>query len=85
MFIKASDISHCGVERVQHLDRCHRVLNDFYDKVSQNSLLRSLPISPLCDREKHADAAKSQMGFINFVAKPLFDELVAVDIGGLVE
>lgn len=25
------------------------------------------------------------MGFINFVAKPLFDELAAVDIGGLVE
>ena len=47
--------------------------------------LRSLPISPLCDREKHADAPKSQMGFINFVAKPLFDELAAIDIGGLVE
>ncbi|XP_026192228.1 uncharacterized protein LOC34621057 [Cyclospora cayetanensis] len=84
MFIKASDISHCGVEWGQHFEWCQRVLNEFYDQGDEERL-RCLPISPLCDREKHGDAAKSQMGFINFVAKPLFDELAAVDISGTVE
>ncbi|CDJ59771.1 3',5'-cyclic nucleotide phosphodiesterase, putative, partial [Eimeria maxima] len=84
MIIKAADISHCGVEWGEHFEWCQRVLNEFYNQGDEERL-RSLPISPLCDRDKHADAPKSQMGFINFVAKPLFDELAAVDIGGAVE
>lgn len=48
-------------------------------------LARRLPISPLCDREKHGEVAKSQFGFMNFVAIPLFEELVAVDQAGNVE
>ncbi|KAL8445456.1 hypothetical protein Emed_005599 [Eimeria media] len=84
MFIKAADISHCGVEWSQHFDWCQRVLTEFYDQGDEERL-RSLPVSPLCDREKHGDAAKSQMSFINFVAKPLFEELAAVDLAGLVE
>lgn len=33
IFIKAADISHCGVEWKQHFSWCQRVLCEFYDQV----------------------------------------------------
>lgn len=48
-----------------------------------------LPVSPLCDRSTHADFAKSQKGFIEFVVQPLImqmeelanGEMIAVECG----
>lgn len=42
------------------------------------------PMSPLCDRSKHLEFAKSQRGFIEFVVQPLFKEVEEVDPSGLV-
>lgn len=38
-----------------------------------------MPISPLCDPEKHADMAKSQNGFLEFVVKPLLKEIEEIE------
>ncbi|PHJ25195.1 3 5 -cyclic nucleotide phosphodiesterase domain-containing protein [Cystoisospora suis] len=84
MIMKCADISHCGVDWSQHFQWCQRLSVEFYDQ-GDEELARRLPISPLCDREKHGEVAKSQFGFMNFVAIPLFEELVAVDQTGNVE
>ncbi|CBZ54356.1 putative cAMP phosphodiesterase [Neospora caninum Liverpool] len=44
----------------------------------------NMPLSPLCDREKHADMAKSQGGFLEFVVKPLIKEIEEIDPFGRV-
>lgn len=38
-----------------------------------------MPISPLCDPDKHADMAKSQNGFLEFVVKPLLKEIEEIE------
>lgn len=48
------------------------------------SCAQGLPLSPLCDKEKHGDMAKSQAGFLEFVVKPLLKEIEEIDPFGRV-
>lgn len=38
-----------------------------------------MQVSPLCDKQKHADMAKSQNGFLEFVVKPLLKEIEEIE------
>ncbi|PFH34627.1 3'5'-cyclic nucleotide phosphodiesterase domain-containing protein [Besnoitia besnoiti] len=84
MIMKCADLAHCGVAWAQHFQWCQRLSVEFYDQ-GEEEVVRHLPMSPLCDREKHAEIAKSQLGFMNFVAVPLFEEISAVDSSGNIE
>ncbi|CBZ52450.1 hypothetical protein NCLIV_022390 [Neospora caninum Liverpool] len=84
MIMKCADLAHCSVSWSQHFQWCQRLSVEFYDQ-GDEEMARHLPMSPLCDREKHSEVAKSQLGFMNFVAVPLFEELSAVDNTGNIE
>eukprot|EP01054_Gregarina_sp_Poly1_P000821 Gregarina_sp_Poly_1__820@NODE_1197_length_4807_cov_58_931435_g822_i0_p1_GENE_NODE_1197_length_4807_cov_58_931435_g822_i0NODE_1197_length_4807_cov_58_931435_g822_i0_p1_ORF_typecomplete_len769_score93_80PDEase_I/PF00233_19/6_5e71NAD4L/PF06235_11/0_15YopE/PF03545_13/0_17MKLP1_Arf_bdg/PF16540_5/33MKLP1_Arf_bdg/PF16540_5/22_NODE_1197_length_4807_cov_58_931435_g822_i018544160 len=77
--IKVGDLSASACSWIVHKDWCFRVVEEFYQQGAEEQEL-GLPISPLCDRLKHAqEFAKSQAGFIEFVTAPLFSELRAFD------
>eukprot|EP01053_Blabericola_migrator_P000171 Blabericola_migrator_1__170@NODE_1044_length_5617_cov_59_730991_g269_i1_p2_GENE_NODE_1044_length_5617_cov_59_730991_g269_i1NODE_1044_length_5617_cov_59_730991_g269_i1_p2_ORF_typecomplete_len393_score55_02PDEase_I/PF00233_19/8_9e42HemS/PF05171_12/0_2_NODE_1044_length_5617_cov_59_730991_g269_i11001278 len=79
MCIKVGDLASSACTWIVHRDWCFRVVEEFYRQGGEEKEL-GLPISPLCDRLKHAtEFAKSQVGFIEFVTLPLFAELRAFD------
>ncbi|KEP64788.1 UNVERIFIED_CONTAM: 3'5'-cyclic nucleotide phosphodiesterase domain-containing protein [Hammondia hammondi] len=84
IIMKCADLSHCSVPWVQHFQWCQRLSVEFYDQ-GDEEVARHLPMSPLCDREKHSEVAKSQLGFMSFVAVPLFEELASIDGTGNIE
>ncbi|KFH07042.1 3'5'-cyclic nucleotide phosphodiesterase domain-containing protein [Toxoplasma gondii VAND] len=84
IIMKCADLSHCSVPWSQHFQWCQRLSVEFYDQ-GDEEVARHLPMSPLCDREKHSEVAKSQLGFMSFVAVPLFEELMAIDGTGNIE
>ncbi|CAD2104285.1 3',5'-cyclic nucleotide phosphodiesterase, putative [Plasmodium vinckei brucechwatti] len=78
MIIKSADISHGAVKWKEHYKWCQRVLCEFYFQ-GDEELNNKLPISPLCDREKHNEVGQSQIAFLKFVVMPLFEELSYID------
>lgn len=74
LIIKCADISNPA----KHIDIARlwaeRVCEEFYSQGDKERAL-GLSISPLCDRSKPA-MAKSQIGFIQYICKPLFEALV---------
>ncbi|KAJ1605745.1 cGMP phosphodiesterase A4 [Cryptosporidium canis] len=78
--LKAADIGHGTLKWTQHYKWCRSVVEEFFLQGDEEKAL-SLPISPICDRES-TDVPKSQVGFLNFVCLPLFQELCYVDVEG---
>ncbi|OEH75586.1 3 5 -cyclic nucleotide phosphodiesterase domain-containing protein [Cyclospora cayetanensis] len=78
MCVKVADIGHSSVPWSQHFQWSCRVVEEFYQQGNEETS-RGLPISPLCDPEKHADMAKSQNGFLEFVVKPLLKEIEEIE------
>ncbi|OII74199.1 cGMP phosphodiesterase a4 [Cryptosporidium ubiquitum] len=78
--LKAADIGHGALKWNQHYKWCRSVVEEFFLQGDEEKAL-SLPISPICDRES-TDVPKSQVGFLNFVCLPLFQELCYVDVEG---
>jgi hypothetical protein len=76
--IKCGDVSHPSRPLEQHLEWSKRISEEFF---LQGDLERSrgMSISPLCDRNVPPSTfPQSQIGFINFVAKPVFVLLSSV-------
>ena len=76
--IKCADVGHPARELDTHLAWTKRVTEEFY---AQGDLERAqgMKLSPLCDRnQSKLLLAQGQIGFITFVAKPLFALLEAL-------
>jgi len=82
--MKLGDVSHSFFDWDQHFEFSMRVTREFYLQ-GDLEFNKELPISPLCDSTTHLDLAKSQIGFLEFVAMPLIDELAEVDDTGIIE
>jgi hypothetical protein len=68
--LHCADLSNCCRPPEINLRWTGRVYEEFWRQGDQEKVL-GLPISPLCDRAK-PNLEKSQIGFINFVVKPLY-------------
>lgn len=71
MTLKCADVSHTAKNRELHLEWTHRIIEEFFQ---QGDLEKSkgLPVSPFMDRET-PHVARAQVGFINFLVKPMFE------------
>ncbi|PHJ17923.1 3 5 -cyclic nucleotide phosphodiesterase domain-containing protein [Cystoisospora suis] len=79
MVIKSADIGHGALPWPAHEQWCLLVVQEFYDQGDEEKRL-GLPVSFLCDRSQHdTEFFKSQIGFLDFVVKPLYEELEAVE------
>ncbi|RQX72415.1 3'5'-cyclic nucleotide phosphodiesterase domain-containing protein [Toxoplasma gondii CAST] len=78
MIFKIADISHATVAWDAHFFWSCKVNAEFYAQGDAEVRL-GLPVSPLCDREKHFEMGKSQVAFLNFVVEPLLRELEAIE------
>ncbi len=76
--IKSADISNSAKPSHISLRWTDRVLEEFYAQGDKEKEM-GLPISPLCDRNKEGNRPSSQIGFIDFICRPMFNQLVAVD------
>ena len=76
--IKCGDVGHPARSLGLHLEWSRRISEEFFN---QGDLERSqgVKLSPLCDRNALAKSyPQGQIGFINFVCKPVFSLLSAV-------
>ncbi|KAL6762148.1 hypothetical protein V8C86DRAFT_1806156 [Haematococcus lacustris] len=75
MALKCSDLGHLAAPLPVHLAWVSRLEAEFF---LQGDVERAagLPLSPLCDRTKQG-ITKSQVGFFDFVALPLFNNFTA--------
>ncbi|KEP62910.1 UNVERIFIED_CONTAM: 3'5'-cyclic nucleotide phosphodiesterase domain-containing protein [Hammondia hammondi] len=78
MIFKIADISHATVAWDAHFFWSCKVNAEFYAQGDAEVRL-GLPVSPLCDREKHFEMGKGQVAFLNFVVEPLLRELEAIE------
>ncbi|OEH79698.1 hypothetical protein cyc_07785 [Cyclospora cayetanensis] len=76
--MRASDIGHGALKWKQHFEWTARATTEFYLQGDEESRL-GRTMSPLCDRETHAQLATSQLGFLRHVVRPLFVELDAIE------
>eukprot|EP01069_Polyplicarium_translucidae_P001803 Polyplicarium_translucidae@DN1811_c0_g1_i1.p2 len=74
MCIKAADLGHCGKAWDIHREFSLACLDEFYLQGDEERRL-GLTISPLCDRTKPSNVAKSQVGFLQLVCLDVFEEL----------
>lgn len=75
--IRASDIGHGALSWKQHFEWTGLATTEFYLQ-GDEELRLGRAISPLCDRDSHAQLAQSQLGFLHHVVRPLFVELDAI-------
>ena len=78
LLMKCGDVGHPARPLELHLEWSKRICEEFY---SQGDLerVRGMKISPLCDRNIPSSSyPQGQIGFINFVSKPVFALLSAV-------
>jgi hypothetical protein len=75
--LHAADISHPAKPISYHKQWTQRLTEEFY-KQGDEERAHALPVSPLMDRERPANTAKSQVGFIDHIVNPLFKALVQV-------
>ncbi|ESS33356.1 3'5'-cyclic nucleotide phosphodiesterase domain-containing protein [Toxoplasma gondii GAB2-2007-GAL-DOM2] len=79
MIIKSADIGHGTLPWADHERWCDLVVQEFYEQGDEEKRL-GLPVSFLCDRDQHdREFFKSQVGFLDFVVKPLYEELKALE------
>ena len=71
MLIKVSDIGNVTKGREYCLKWTDRVVEEFFAQGDLEAKLK-LPVTPFMDR-KHACVAKQQMGFYNFIVKPMLE------------
>ncbi|KAJ9530363.1 hypothetical protein QJQ45_000734 [Haematococcus lacustris] len=71
MALKCSDLGHLAAPLPVHLAWVSRLEAEFFAQ-GDAERAQGLPISPLCDRTKQG-ITKSQVGFFDFVALPLFN------------
>lgn len=76
-FIKAADISNPTKPLNLYLDWAERAMAEFFDQ-GDKERTAGVPISPFCDR-KTTQKSKCQLGFIDFLALPLFEAVVSFD------
>ncbi|KAJ9520692.1 hypothetical protein QJQ45_007556 [Haematococcus lacustris] len=73
--LKCSDLGHLAAPLPVHLAWVSRLEAEFFAQ-GDAERAQGLPISPLCDRTKQG-ITKSQVGFFEFVALPLFNNFTA--------
>jgi len=71
MAIHASDVGNPTKPLSIYLQWVDKVMEEFFQQGAQEQAL-GLPISAMCDRSKAA-VERSQIGFIDFIVKPLMD------------
>eukprot|EP00388_Colpodella_angusta_P024418 GDKJ01063976.1.p1 GENE.GDKJ01063976.1~~GDKJ01063976.1.p1 ORF type:complete len:2456 (-),score=432.39 GDKJ01063976.1:57-6560(-) len=76
--IKAADIGHSAKPWAQHYVYSLCVSEEFYMQGDMEKRL-GLPVSPLCERTKTSELAKSQIGFLGFVCRDLFSEMAILE------
>lgn len=76
LLIMSSDVGHACTPWDQHFHWSLRANLEFFEQGDAERRL-GLPISPLCDRGS-SDMVKGQCFFIDFVCKPLYNELQKV-------
>ena len=78
LVMKCGDVGHPARPLELHLEWSKRISEEFYSQ-GDKERNRGVKISPLCDRNIPAsNYPQSQIGFINFVSKPVFSLLSAV-------
>ena len=69
--LKFADLGHACKRRNLHEEWTARITNEFWTLGERERRL-GVAVSPLCDREKDVDVAKSQVGFFSFICLPFF-------------
>jgi hypothetical protein len=86
LVLKCADVSHPTRPLALHLEWSSRIRDEFF---AQGDIERAkeLIISPLCDRTSATAASypQGQLGFINYVSRPVFSLLAAVVLDADVE
>ncbi len=78
LIVKAADVSHPSRALPLHIEWSRRICEEFYCQGDKEKS-KGVKVSPLCDRNTPASQyPQGQLGFINFVAKPVFSLLSAV-------
>jgi hypothetical protein len=77
MVVKCADVGNPAKRLNISQQWSHRVQEEFFLQGDEEKRL-GLPISPFMDRDK-PNLSKSQIGFIDYIAKPLFECLVTFD------
>ncbi|GFH21166.1 3',5'-cyclic-nucleotide phosphodiesterase [Haematococcus lacustris] len=75
MALKCADMGHLAASESVHLAWVSRLEGEFFAQ-GDAERAQGLPISPLCDRTKQG-VTKSQVGFFEFVALPMFNNFTA--------
>ena len=65
------DLSHATKLESMYLKWTNYITQEFWALGDKERSMK-VPISPLCDRERDNNIAKSQMGFFKFICIPLF-------------
>jgi len=76
MCIKCCDLSHVAKPIKQHIEWSTRITDEFYCQ-GDDERKNDLEVSPFMDRSK-ADLPKSQLGFMNFLVCPMWEEFMKV-------
>ena len=78
LIIKCSDVGHPARPLELHLEWSKRICEEFFNQ-GDIERSRGMKISPLCDRNVPTSSyPQGQIGFINFVSKPVFVLMSAV-------
>ncbi|KAL1516026.1 hypothetical protein AB1Y20_002639 [Prymnesium parvum] len=72
--IKFADLSHVAKPHDLHRKWTQRITEEFY-QIGDRERQLGLPISPLCDRLKDTNVAKSQIGFFRFLCIPFYSAI----------
>ena len=71
--LKCADVHHATKTLPLHKVWTERIITEFF-AIGDSERELGLPISPFMDRHK-ANVAKAQIGFIEFIVRPMFDIL----------
>ena len=78
LIVKCADVCHPARPLKQHLEWSRRIRDEFFDQ-GDRERSKGMKISPLCDRNIPLTTyPQGQIGFINYVSKPLFNLLSSV-------
>ena len=78
LVVKCADVGHPSRPLALHLEWSSRIRDEFFAQ-GDKERSKGMTISPLCDRSVPAsNFPQGQLGFINFVSRPVFSLLSAV-------
>ena len=78
LVVKCADVGHPSRPLALHLEWSSRIRDEFFAQ-GDKERSKGMTISPLCDRSVPASTfPQGQLGFINFVSRPVFSLLSAV-------